>query len=102
MFSVCRIFILFQYFGGFLIVDGVTFLLTTSCTKKFTGKINSFFLFYSALDLSKCPQQQVVTCEEPDMVDILSENPDEGPVAMVEESLSGNDGEVQSEFLCSQ
>lgn len=46
----------------------------------------------NALDLSKCPQQQVLTCDQPDMVDVLSfENPDEGPVAMIEESLSGDE-----------
>lgn len=72
-------------------IDGVTFLLTTSCMEKSTRIINSFSFFYSALDLSKCPQQQVLTCDQPDMVDVLSfENPDEGPVAMIEESLSGN------------
>ncbi|XP_022959035.1 BTB/POZ domain-containing protein POB1-like [Cucurbita moschata] len=44
------------------------------------------------LDLGKCPQQQVLTCDDPDMVEVLSlENPDEGPVAMIEESLSGDE-----------
>ncbi|XP_038875503.1 BTB/POZ domain-containing protein POB1-like [Benincasa hispida] len=46
----------------------------------------------NTLDLSKCPQQQVLTCNQPDMVDVLSfENPDEEPVAMIEESLSGDE-----------
>ncbi|XP_022147170.1 BTB/POZ domain-containing protein POB1-like [Momordica charantia] len=50
-------------------------------------------------DLSKCPPQQVSTCDEPDMVDVLSfDNPDEEPVAMVEESLSGDEAANCNDF----
>ena len=59
--------------------------------EKSTRISNSFTFFHLVLDLGKCPQQQVLTCDDPDMVEVLSlENPDEGPVAMIEESLSGN------------
>lgn len=47
-------------------------------------------LVHSAADLSVGAEEQILTCNQPDMDDCLgSENQDEEAVAMIEESPSG-------------
>jgi hypothetical protein len=48
------------------------------------------YLLFSVLDLTACPEEQILNGNQPDMDDcVVCENPDEEVVAMSEESPSG-------------
>ncbi|GMY23815.1 BTB/POZ domain-containing protein POB1-like [Fagus crenata] len=46
----------------------------------------------NVVDLTGCAEEQILNCNQPDMDDcVVGENPDEEPVAMIEESPSGDE-----------
>jgi hypothetical protein len=48
------------------------------------------YLLFAVVDLTGCAEEQILNCNQPDMDDcVVGENPDEEPVAMIEESPSG-------------
>ncbi|KAG5626636.1 hypothetical protein H5410_011854 [Solanum commersonii] len=46
---------------------------------------------FSALDITACPEEQVISCNQIDTEDVENENQDESVVAMIEEPHSGDE-----------
>lgn len=44
---------------------------------------------FAALDITACPEEQVISCNQIDTEDVENENQDESVVAMIEEPHSG-------------
>ena len=61
------------------------------------GDSSLHFVFVSVVDLTGGPEEQILTCNQPDMDDCEGcENQEEDTVAMVEESPSGILARVKS------
>lgn len=52
---------------------------------------------FAALDITVCPEEQILTCHQIDPDDVDTENQDESVVAMIEEVQSG----IYRSLLCS-
>jgi hypothetical protein len=71
----------------FIALELRSMFVDMACCLALAMLINVYLLF-SVLDLTACPEEQILNCNQPDMDDcVVCENPDEEVVAMSEEAI---------------